>query len=78
MIWDIVDFLVDFFELGVFFYCTGILLSYWIISVVSYKVVRSYIKETEKERFDELMGTPFLPSIYIIAPAYNESVTIFD
>lgn len=78
MIWDIVDFLVDFFELGVFFYCTGILLSYWIISVVSYKVVRSYIKETEKERFDELMGSPFLPSISIIAPAYNESVTIVD
>ncbi len=78
MIWNILNYIVDFFELGVFFYCNGILLSYWIISIVSFKEVKKYRKDTQNEHFDELLSSPFLPSISIIAPAYNESVTIVD
>ncbi len=74
----ILNIIVDFFELGVFFYCNGILLSYWIIGIVSYFEVRKYRRETQNENFDELLSSPFLPSISIIAPAYNESVTIVD
>lgn len=78
MINTILKFLVDFFELGVFFYCNGILLSYWIIGVISFFEIKKYRNETKNVNFDELLSSPFLPSISIIAPAYNESVTIVD
>lgn len=78
MIDKILNIIVDFFELGVFFYCNGILLSYWVIGIVSYFEVKKYRKETRNENFEELLSSPFLPSISIIAPAYNESVTIVD
>lgn len=75
---NVTDLLIYFFEVGVFFYSIAILFSYWLISIVSYRLVRSYIKETRRERFDEMLASPFLPPISIIAPAYNESVNIVE
>ena len=78
MIDQMLDHFVDFTELGIFFYCMGIMLSYWVISLVSYKALKSYKSQTEHEEYEDIISSPFLPSISIIAPAYNESVTIVD
>jgi len=69
---------VDFFEFGIFIYCTMILSSYIVISLVSAKQVRSYLKKKNVLDHRTIISSPYQPSISIIAPAYNESVTIVD
>jgi poly-beta-1,6-N-acetyl-D-glucosamine synthase len=69
---------VRFFEYGIFFYCMGILSSYLIMGIVSARAVLRYRRERDLTDFNELLSSPLLPSLTIIAPAYNESMTIVD
>lgn len=75
---SIIGNLVNFFEYGIFFYCMFILSSYVIISLLSTKEVLKYTKRKSILEHDTLISSPYQPSISIIAPAYNESVTIVD
>lgn len=72
------DYLFTFFQYGIFFYCTAVLFSYWLIAKVSAKVVMKYKQERDLTDYREILASPLVPSISIIAPAYNEGVTITD
>ncbi len=74
----VISYLVSFFEYGVFFYCMFVLSSYVIISLLSTREVLKYTKRKSILEHDSLISSPYQPSISIIAPAYNESVTIVD
>jgi len=74
----ILDILIQFFEYGVFFYATFIMSSYIIIAFVSAKIIKEYKKQQEVTDYEELLTSPLLPSVAIIAPAYNEAMTIVD
>lgn len=78
MINTILSTLVGFFEYGIFIYCMFILSSYVVISLLSTKEVMKYMKRRSILEHDTLISSPYQPSISIIAPAYNESVTIVD
>jgi len=67
--------LVSFFEYGIFIYCMGVLSSYLVISFISSREVFSYVNKRKRLEHEALISSPFQPSISIIAPAYNESVT---
>ena len=69
---------VQLAELFVFVYGFLVMLSYVLLTFLSAKVVRDYQKKTSLVQYDELLSSPFAPSISIIAPAYNESLTIVD
>ncbi len=69
---------IRFFEYGIFLYSAAILLSYLLLAIISAFEVIRYRKERDVSHFDNLLATPLMPSISIIAPAYNESLTIVD
>lgn len=75
---NLLQYLVQFFEYGIFIYCIVILSSYFIISLISTLEVAKYRKKVRYQEHDSMISSPFLPSISIIAPAYNEEVTIVD
>lgn len=70
--------IVSFFEYGVFLYCMFILTSYVVISVISTFEVKKYTRRRSILEHDTLISSPYQPSISIVAPAYNEAVTIVD
>ncbi len=70
--------LVNFFEYGIFIYCMFILSSYVVISLLSTKELMKYINRRSILEHDTLISSPYQPGISIIAPAYNEEVTIAD
>lgn len=69
----------DFFHYFVFFYTSLLAISFIILSFLSFyslKVRRKYYVESYVRRV--LKDSPYTPGISIIAPAYNEEVTIVD
>jgi poly-beta-1,6-N-acetyl-D-glucosamine synthase len=76
---DNVPFLfVQFIEVFIFIYGVIILSAYVITSFYSSAEIVTYIRETDKADFDGLLSSPFAPSIAIVAPAYNEVLSIVD
>ncbi len=55
-----------------------ILTSYVVISLLSTREVMKYVKRRSVLEHDSLISSPYQPSISIVAPAYNEVVTIVD
>lgn len=70
--------LIQFFEYGIFFYCMGILLSYVLMGIISIREVLRYRRERDLTDFTELLSSPLMPSLTIVAPAFNESIPIVD
>lgn len=52
--------------------------SYLLMSAISFVAVRKYIKKDRLTDFQSILTSPLQPSISIIAPAFNEEVTIVD
>ena len=78
MISTILHNLISFFEYGIFIYCMFILTSYVVISLISTRELMKYMKRRGVLEHNSLISSPYQPSISIIAPAYNEEVTIVD
>jgi poly-beta-1,6-N-acetyl-D-glucosamine synthase len=72
------DAIILFFELVVFLYGVFVLGSYLIIGCMSAKNALWYRRERDITDYSALLPYPLTPSISIIAPAYNEEVTIVD
>ncbi len=70
------EYIVTFFEYGIWFYSLMIIGSYILIAIVSGREVTRYCEEKEVNDHRALLSTEYAPSIAIIAPAYNESATI--
>lgn len=75
---DLLYHVVQFCELGIFFYCILILSSYLIMGLVAWPEIIRYRKTRDLTDFDALMSSPMLPSLSIIAPAFNEQLSIVD
>ncbi|HET8859608.1 glycosyltransferase family 2 protein [Marivirga sp.] len=68
----------QFFNYSIFFYATSIMLFYLVLAVISLFAMRDYIKQTTHVYFDDILRSPLAPKISIIAPAYNEELSIVD
>jgi poly-beta-1,6-N-acetyl-D-glucosamine synthase len=69
---------VQLSELLIFFYAVMIFTAYIVTSFLSNNAVMQYKELTDKLDFDGLLSSPIAPSISIVAPAYNETLSIVD
>jgi poly-beta-1,6-N-acetyl-D-glucosamine synthase len=66
------------FETFVLFYAISIFGIYLWLAIISAKELRRNIKTAKITKYDAIISSPFAPIISVIAPAYNESLTIVE
>ena len=59
-------------------YAATILTAYIILAIVSAKELFKNIKDSKITNYDAIISSPFAPLISVIAPAFNESLTIVE
>ncbi|WP_230680306.1 glycosyltransferase family 2 protein [Pontibacter rufus] len=67
-----------FFNYLILFYAIGICLSYVVLSAISAWAMKRYKQKNSFVNYRAILSSPFAPSVSLIAPAYNESMTIVD
>ncbi|TAE67713.1 MAG: glycosyltransferase family 2 protein, partial [Bacteroidetes bacterium] len=70
------DYIRWFYEGFVFFYGTSMLLVYGMLAVLSFIAIRLHQKKSTYVDYTKLIESSLAPGISVIAPAFNESVTI--
>lgn len=70
------DFIVAFYEGGIFFYCLALFSLYGFLTILSACHIRKNLNVQKYRKQSVLVESPLTPHISIIAPAYNESATI--
>jgi len=79
MNWDLVlNIAFDILTYGIFIYSTLLLLSYIAIAVFSIGETRKYIHKNSFTDYRVLASSIHAPSVSILAPAYNEGMTIVE
>lgn len=72
------EFLLYFYGLIIFFYSMGLMISYVFLLISAYRYSMGQMK-WKKEYIRNMVDTsPYSPGVSIIAPAYNEEVTVVD
>ena len=59
-------------------YTIGIFSFYFWLAIVSARELIRNVREAKTTNFDALLSSPIAPKISLLAPAYNESLTIVD
>lgn len=70
------EFLASFFENTVFVYGTGLLILYAVLALLSFLNIRLYLRKESYCDYSMIVASPLAPGISVIAPAFNEAVTI--
>lgn len=70
--------LYELVSLLVLIYSTGIASSYLFLALLSTVEMRKYIRKNQFVDYNYILSSPFAPGISLIAPAYNEGLTIID
>jgi len=79
MNWNLViDILFDILTYGIFIYSTLLLLSYIAIAIFSIGETRKYVHKNSFTDYRILASSVHAPSVTILAPAYNEGMTIVE
>ncbi len=76
MSWQV--FIYDFITYAIFTYSVTLLLFYILIAVYSTGDARHYINKNSFTDYRTLVSSPHVPSLSILAPAYNEGATIIE
>lgn len=66
------------FSTMVFIYGAFILLMYGVLAVLSYRSIQLFRKHNSFTDFNQLLESPLAPGISVIAPAFNEGLTIIS
>src|ERR1700754_4115453 len=72
-IWETIG---RFYENSVFIYGTVLLVTYALLAIFSLLAVRAYAKKDKFHQENTLLGSPLAPGITVLAPAFNEGLTI--
>lgn len=76
---DIWDWIGVFFESTIFVYGLVLLLVYGILAILSFYAIRKYTKSAAlSDQHRDLLASPLAPGITVLAPAYNEGLTIIQ
>ncbi len=73
-----IESVADFYEGAVFFYGTTLLLIYAILAMLSLTAVRKFNKQDTHIDYDLLLNSEHTPGVSVIAPAFNETLTIIE
>ena len=74
--YNLIDIINFFLETFFFVYGVSIMSSYIILAIISGISLRRYLRKNSYVDYSVILSSPFAPSISVIAPAYNESLTI--
>lgn len=69
---------IDFIIWIIFLFCVSIMEAYLILAAISVMTLRKYLKTNSFSDYNSILNSPLAPPISIIAPAYNEGLTIVD
>ncbi|MDX5320811.1 MAG: glycosyltransferase [Bacteroidota bacterium] len=72
------EYLIPFLNYGIMIYAVVISASYLILSRISSRFLTNYIHRTRHVKFDRYVASPLAPRVSIIAPAYNEGMTVIE
>src|ERR1700690_2816786 len=67
-----------FFEDTVFVYGVSLLLLYAMLAILSFVNIRKYLRKESYTDYKVIVGSPLAPGISVIAPAFNEGLTIIS
>lgn len=70
--------IIDVFQLFIFSYSSLTMVIYVIMAVLSYKGIMLYLRKNREHYTQNVISSPLSPGISVIAPAYNEGLTIID
>jgi len=68
--------ITDSYLFLIFLYAVAVMSSYLFLAYLSYKELQSYLKRNGFINYDVLLSCRFAPELTLIAPAYNEGMTI--
>ena len=71
--WDAIG---GFYQGAIFIYGTSLLMAYGLLAVMSLISIRRYMKKNNSVDYNIIVESPLAPGISVIAPAFNEGVTI--
>ncbi|RZL61156.1 MAG: glycosyltransferase family 2 protein, partial [Pedobacter sp.] len=74
----ILAYLREFYEVFMFDYASVLMFSYAILVVLSLLEIRKYLKRSSYINLRSILTSPHAPGITVIAPAYNEGLTIIN
>jgi poly-beta-1,6-N-acetyl-D-glucosamine synthase len=74
----IFHFLSLLIEVIILVYALAVFVVYFLLSVLSGKELLKFYNSEKITNYDAILSSPFAPTISIIAPAYNESMTIVE
>jgi cellulose synthase/poly-beta-1,6-N-acetylglucosamine synthase-like glycosyltransferase len=63
---------------GVLLYGFTVAVWYFFLAMMSMVEMRAYLKRNYFIDYSYILSSPFAPGISLLAPAYNESLTIID
>ena len=72
------DYLTQFYEVFMFDYATVLMFSYALLVILSLLEIRIYLKRKSYIDLRSLLTSPYAPGITVVAPAYNEGLTIIN
>lgn len=78
MISTFMEYASTFFEATVFVYGTSLLIIYALLAIMSFMNIRLYLKKESYTDYKVIIGSPLAPGISVIAPAFNEGLTIIS
>ncbi len=73
--WDTIGM---FYQSAVFIYGTTLLMAYALLAIMSLISIRRYMKKNASIDYNIIVESPLAPGISVIAPAYNEGITIIS
>lgn len=68
--------ITTFYENTVFFYGTVLLIIYALLGLFSFLAIRNFLRKETYTNYFHLLTSPLSPGISVIAPAYNEGLSI--
>jgi cellulose synthase/poly-beta-1,6-N-acetylglucosamine synthase-like glycosyltransferase len=72
------EYLAFFFETTVFLYGTSLLILYAVLAILSFMGIRLYLRKESYTDYSMIVASPLAPGISVVAPAFNEAVTIIS
>src|ERR1700749_1578145 len=69
---------IDFIIWIIFLFCVSIMSAYLILASISMVALRKHLKKNSFSDYNSILNSALAPPVSIIAPAYNEGLTIVD
>ena len=74
----LVEWFISYVEFLILVYAIGIMSAYFLLAIISLAEMKKYMDRNKETDFRTILSSPLSPRVSLIAPAYNESLTIVD